>query len=79
MMKWIKVNQVREVSTLLISVMPMMFIPAAVGLIDSWCIIKSHLLTYIIVTVVSTFIVMGTSGFVTQYIIRRDKMKGEKK
>ena len=79
MMKWIKVNQVREVSTLLISVMPMMFIPAAVGLIDSWCIIKSHLLTYIIVTVVSTFIVMGTSGFVTQYVIRRDKMKGEKK
>ena len=79
MMKWIKVNQGREVSTLLISVMPMMFIPAAVGLIDSWCIIKSHLLTYIIVTVVSTFIVKGTSGFVTQYIIRRDKMKGEKK
>ncbi|MDN5554973.1 MULTISPECIES: CidA/LrgA family protein [Prevotella] len=79
MMKWIKVNQVREVSTLLISVMPMMFIPAAVGLIDSWAIIKSHLLTYIIVTVVSTFIVMATSGFVTQYVIRRDNKKGDEK
>lgn len=79
MMKWIKVNQVREVSALLISVMPMMFIPAAVGLIDSWSIIKSHLLTYIIVTVISTFIVMATSGFVTQHIIRKDKKKGENK
>ena len=78
-LKVIKVKHIRETSSFLIAVMPVMFIPAAVGLIDSWCIIKSHLLTYIIVTVVSTFIVMGTSGFVTQYIIRRDKMKGEKK
>lgn len=79
MKKWIKINQVREVSTLLIAVMPIMFIPAAVGLIDSWTIMESHLLKYIIVTIVSTFIVMGTSGFITQYVIRRDNTKREKK
>jgi holin-like protein len=79
MMKWIRVSQVREVSTLLIAVMPMMFIPAAVGLVDSWSIIGSHWLKYIIVTVISTFVVMGASGLVAQYVIRRDKMKGEKK
>ena len=32
-MKWVKVKDVREVSTFLIAVMPVMFIPAAVGLV----------------------------------------------
>ena len=73
MMKWIKVNQVREVSTLLISVMPMMFIPAAVGLIDSWHSIASAWLQYIVVTVVSTFVVMAVSGWFTQFVIKRGK------
>ena len=33
MMKWIKVAEIRETSTFLIAIMPVMFIPAAVGLI----------------------------------------------
>ena len=39
MMKWIKVAEIRETSTFLIAIMPVMFIPAAVGLIDSWAAI----------------------------------------
>ena len=73
--KWIKVKDIREVSTFLIAVMPVMFIPAAVGLVDSWNLIKSHIAAYIIVTVLSTFIVMGTAGAVTQFVIRKNKEK----
>ena len=71
--KWIKVKDIREVSTFLIAVMPVMFIPAAVGLVDSWNLIKSHIAAYIIVTVLSTFIVMGAAGAVTQFVIRKNK------
>ena len=39
--KLLKVNDIREVSSFLIAVMPMMFIPAAVGLITSWDIIST--------------------------------------
>jgi len=79
MMKWIKVAEIRETSTFLIAIMPVMFIPAAVGLIDSWAAIRSHILQYAIVTIVSTFAVMGTAGRVTQRLVRSNKKKGENK
>ena len=72
--KILKVNDIREVSSFLIAVMPMMFIPA-VGLVNSWDIISSSLLKYIIVTFVTTFVVMGVSGLVTQFVIRKGKTK----
>ena len=72
-LKLIKVKDIRETSGFLIAVMPVMFIPAAVGLIDSWHAIANAWLQYIVVTVVSTFVVMGVSGWVTQTVIRRNK------
>ena len=74
-LKWIKVKDIRETSSFLIAVMPVMFIPAAVGLIDSWQAIGNSWLQYIVVTVVSTFIVMGVSGWITQMVIRKNWMK----
>lgn len=74
-LKWIKVKDIRETSTFLIAIMPVMFIPAAVGLIDSWKSIGNAWLQYIVVTVVSTFIVMLVAGYVTQLVIRRGKAK----
>ena len=79
MMKWIKVAEIRETSTFLIAIMPVMFIPAAVGFIDSWTAIRSHILQYAIVTIVSTFAVMDTAGRVTQRLVRSNKKKGENK
>lgn len=72
-LKLIKVKDIRETSGFLIAVMPVMFIPAAVGLIDSWQAIASAWLQYIVVTVVSTFVVMGVSGWITQAVIRKNK------
>ncbi len=76
--KVVKVKDVREVSVFFIAVMPVMFIPAAVGLIDSWGDIRSNLIEYIIVTVVSTFAVMAAAGWTTQYIIRRHLKKEQR-
>ena len=72
-LKLIKVRDIRETSSFLIAVMPVMFIPAAVGLIDSWKSIGDAWLQYIVVTDLSTFIVMGVSGWITQFVIRRGK------
>lgn len=74
-LKWVKVKDIRETSSFLIAVMPVMFIPAAVGLIDSWSSVSQAWFQYIIVTVISTFIVMGVSGMLTQYVIRKGKEK----
>ena len=78
-MKWMSVKDIRETSAFLIAVMPVMFIPAAVGLMDSWKSIGSSWLSYIVVTVVSTFVVMGVAGKVTQSVIRARKSKKDEK
>lgn len=72
-LKWIKVKDIRETSGFLIAIMPVMFVPAAVGLIDSWKVIGDSWLQYIVVTVLSTFIVMMVSGYATQLVIRKGK------
>ncbi|WP_298482549.1 CidA/LrgA family protein [uncultured Ruminococcus sp.] len=64
---------VRETGTFLIEIMPLMFIPAAVGLLESWDVIRPAWLEYIAVIVLSTFVVMIISGRITQFVIRRRK------
>ena len=74
-LKWVKVKDIRETSSFLIAVMPVMFIPAAVGLIDSWASVSQAWFQYIIVTVISTFIVMGVSGMLTQYVYVKERRR----
>ena len=71
----IKVSDVKETSSFLIDIMPMMFIPAAVGLMNSWDIIHPQLFVYLVIVVVSLVTVMAVSGRVTQSVIRRGKRK----
>lgn len=71
----VKVKDVKEVSKLLIEIMPIMFIPAAAGLIESWGVVKSGVIQYIVLTLVSTVVVMAVSGIVTQIFIRHGKKK----
>lgn len=61
----------------LIEIMPVMFIPAAVGLIGSWSIIKPSFFKYAAVTVISTVIVMAVSGVVTQTIFNKRRKKAK--
>lgn len=72
-----KISDIREVSSFLIAVMPIMFIPAAAGLMESWGAVKSSVWEYALITIVSTFVVMGVSGAVTQFVIWRGKKKNE--
>ena len=73
--KILKVSDIKETSTFLIEIMPLMFIPAAVGLLETWDIIAPSWLKYVAVTVLSTWVVMIVSGWITQFVIRR-RQKG---
>ena len=44
----LKVDQVDETAVFLIDIMPVMFIPAAVGLIDSWQTIREVWVSYVV-------------------------------
>ncbi|MBO5056514.1 MAG: CidA/LrgA family protein [Eubacterium sp.] len=71
--KLIPLSEVKDTGKFLIEIMPLMFIPAAVGLTESWSIIRPSILQYTIITAVSTIAVMAVSGKVTQLAIRRSK------
>ena len=67
----LKVGQIKEVSSFLIEIMPVMFIPAAAGLMQSYHLLAPSLAAYAVIIVVSTIAVMVVSGRVTQRIILR--------
>ena len=75
--KIVKIADVKKTAVFLIEIMPLMFIPAAVGIIESWDIIKPNVIAYAIITIVSTVLVMAVAGRVTQWVIRHSK-KGDK-
>ena len=71
----IKVSDVKETSRFLLDIMPCLFIPAAAGLMEQWGIIKGSLPAYIVIVLVTTVLVMGVSGKITELLMK----KGEKK
>ncbi len=73
----IQLSSVRETGKFLIEIMPIMFIPAGVGLMASWGILQPILIPVAIITVVSTVLVIGTSGHVSQLFIRIGRNRKE--
>jgi len=71
----LKADAVRDVSSFLLAVMPVMFIPAAAGLINSFSLLLPSLGAYVIIILVSTVAVMSVSGLVTQAVIRSKTKK----
>lgn len=73
--KIIKLDHVKETAKYLIEIMPLMFIPAGVGLMNAWGVLKPIWIPVSVITVVSTIVVMTISGRVTQRVIWMDKKK----
>lgn len=71
--KIVKLEQVHETANYLIEVMPLMFIPAAVGLIAAMEELKAMLVPAILITLVSTITVMASAGKMTDFVLERKK------
>ena len=69
----IKLEQVRDTGRFLIEIMPVMFIPAGVGLMSSWNVLEPVLVPVSLITVITIFTVMAATGIVSQIIIRKNR------
>lgn len=69
----LKLEQVKDTGKFLIAIMPVMFIPAGVGLMASWGVLKPMLVPVSIITIVSLVLVIGMGGLATQWILKRKK------
>lgn len=70
MSRIIPLESVKETGMFLIEIMPVMFISPAAGVIDIADQIRGRWLIYLVMIVVSTAVVMGVSGSVTQALER---------
>ncbi len=76
--KVLKVPSIKETSSFLLEVMPIMFIPPAAEIINQWGIIKPVLFPAVIMVVVVTAVVMGVTGVVTQALIHSGRKEQKK-
>lgn len=74
----LKVHQVKEASSFLIEIMPVMFIPAGVGLLESWPALKPVWIPVVLITMLTTVIVMVVTGRVAQRIIGKENKEDGK-
>ncbi|MCI8962222.1 MAG: CidA/LrgA family protein [Eubacterium sp.] len=74
----LKVDQVDETAVFLIDIMPVMFIPAGVGLLTSIEALRPNLAAIIVITILTTVLVMGITGITAQFVMERKKGRNDK-
>jgi len=74
----IKLEKVQYGAAFLIEIMPLLFIPAAVGLTQSWTQLVPVWLPVLAITLLTTVIVMGCVGKVTQGVIRLQEKRRDR-
>ena len=64
----IRPEQIRDTAEYLISIMPLLFVPPTVGLMQSWGLLRDNWLSFLIAVTVITAIVMAVTGLVAQRV-----------
>lgn len=67
----LKVSHVKEASGFLISIMPVLYVPVCVRVLEYWGIISSNLAAILTITIVSTYLVFAVGGLVTQMLLTK--------
>ena len=79
--KIIKVHHVKEVSSFLLGIMSIFFVPSSVGFINALPLMKKYGLQFFLFAIVSTVMVFAITGQVTQILMkiknRKNTSKGE--
>lgn len=71
----IKLEQVKETGKFLVTVMPIMFLPAGVGVMNVWEDLVPILLPVAVIVILTTVIVMAAAGYAAQIAVRMSKRK----
>ena len=75
----LKVEAVQDAGKFLIEIMPPMFIPAAVGLIVTWSVLKAMLVPVLVITCITTVFVMVVTGRTAQAVMHlKENMAAQK-
>lgn len=73
--KVIKLEQIQTISNFLLDHLAFFFIPAGVGLMSSAEIIKDTWIKLIIICIITTIIIIVSTGLIVQFISKKSKEK----
>lgn len=73
----LKLEQVEATGNFLLDIMPVLFIPASVGLIESYDALRPILVPLVVICMVSTLAVMTVTGKVTELMLGFGRKQGK--
>jgi len=72
-LRWVKVDDIRYISSFLLGYMPLFFIPAGVSVMVGYTLMEGFYIQIIALTLLSTLLVMAVTGRLVQYLLKREK------
>lgn len=69
----VKLEQVKEAGGFLISILPILFVSPAVGILDNWEAIRGALIPILALTLLSTVLTFGIAGRATQAMMGKEE------
>ncbi len=73
LLRWIKLEQIKETGTFLAGLLTLLFISPVVSLLDCWNRVEQAFLPIVFIIVSSTFLTFGVSGKMTQWLLNSRK------
>ena len=67
----VKLEQVKEAGGFLTSILPVLFVSPAVGILENWGLIKAALVPMVILVLASTALTFGIAGRIAQTIMKK--------
>ena len=71
--KLIKLEQVKEAGGFLTSILPVLFVSPAVGILENWALIRNALIPMFLLVLASTALTFGISGRIAQAIMKKEE------
>lgn len=69
----VKLEQVKDAGRFLVSILPILFVSPAVGILENWGLIKDVMISMIVVALTSTIITFAVAGRVTQSLRNKEE------
>lgn len=67
----VKLAQVKEAGGFLTSILPILFVSPAVGILENWALIQDAVLPMFLLVAASTALTFGISGRVAQWLLKK--------
>ena len=73
----VKLEQVKDAGGFLISILPILFVSPAVGILDNWEAIRGALIPILALTLLSTVLTFGIAGRATQAMMGKEEKSND--